>query len=39
MLAVTDLASHIGMEAACRAFTFNPGYVYRDRVRRRGVFS
>jgi transposase InsO family protein len=39
MLAVTDLASHVGMEAACRAFAFNPGYVYRDRARRRGVFS
>lgn len=39
MLAVTDLASHIGMEAACRAFAFNPGYVYRDRARRRSVFS
>ena len=39
MLAVNDLASHVGMEAACRAFAFNPGYVYRDRGRRRGVFS
>jgi transposase InsO family protein len=38
MLAVTELASHVGMEAACRAFAFNPGYVYRDRARRRGVF-
>jgi hypothetical protein len=39
MLAVNDLASHVGMEAACRAFAFSPGYVYRDRARRRGVFS
>jgi hypothetical protein len=29
MLAVNDLASQVGMEAACRAFAFNPGYVYR----------
>ena len=39
ILAVNDLASNVGMEAACRAFAFNPGYVYRDRARRRGVFS
>jgi putative transposase len=39
MLAVNDLASQVGMEAACRAFAFNPGYVYRDRARRHGVFS
>jgi putative transposase len=39
MLAVNDLASQVGMEAACRAFAFNPGYVYRDRARRRGVFT
>jgi putative transposase len=39
MLAVNDLASRVGMEAACRAFAFNPGYVYRDRARRRGVFT
>jgi len=39
MLAVNDLASHVGMEAACRAFAFNPAYVYRDRARRRGVFT
>ena len=38
MPAVNDLASHVGMEAACRAFAFNRGYVYRDRARRRGVF-
>ena len=39
MLAVNDLASHVGMEAACRALAFNPGYVYRDRARGRGVFT
>jgi putative transposase len=39
MLAVNDLASRVGMEAACRAFAFNPGYVYRDRARRRGVVT
>jgi putative transposase len=39
ILAVNDLASQVGMEAACRAFAFNPGYVYRDRARRRGVFT
>ena len=39
MLAVTDLASQVGMQAACRAFAFNPGFVYRDRARRRGAFS
>lgn len=33
MLAVTDLASHIGMKAACSAFAFNPGFVYRDRAK------
>jgi putative transposase len=39
MLAVNDLASHVGMQAACRAFAFNAGYVYRDRARRGGVFT
>ncbi len=39
MLAVTELASHVGMKAACRAFAFNPGFVYRDRARRRRAFS
>jgi len=39
MVAVNELASHVGMEAACRAFAFNPGYVYRDRARRRGALS
>ena len=32
MLAVKDLASHVGMEAACRAFAFNRGgSVFSDR--------
>lgn len=35
MLSVTDLASHVGMKAACRAFAFNPGFVYRDRAKGR----
>ena len=39
MLAVTDLASQIGMQAACRAFAFNPGFVYRDRAKGREVVS
>ncbi len=33
MLAVTDLASQVGMQAACRAFAFNPGFrVPRSRA-------
>ncbi len=39
MQAVTDLAPHVGMKAACRAFAFNPGFVYRDRAKRRPAFS
>ena len=39
MVAVNELASHVGLKAACRAFSFNPAYVYRDRARRRGAFS
>jgi putative transposase len=39
MSAVNELASRVGMKAACRAFAFNPGFVYRDRARRRGVFT
>jgi len=35
MLAVTELAEHIGMKAACGAFAFNPGFVYRDRAKAR----
>ncbi len=39
MVAVNELAAQVGMKAACRAFAFNPGFVYRDRARRRGVFT
>lgn len=39
MVAVNELASQVGLTAACRAFAFNPGFVYRDRARRRGVFT
>ena len=36
MFAVDDLAVHIGLKAACRAFALNRAFVYRDRARRRG---
>jgi transposase InsO family protein len=39
MLAVTDLAVHVGLRTACRAFALNRGFVYRDRARRRGFLS
>ena len=39
MLAVTALAAHIGMQAACKAFAFNPGFVYRDRAKSRQALS
>ena len=39
MVAVNELAAQVGMKAACRAFAFNPGFVYRDRARRRGAFT
>jgi hypothetical protein len=35
MLAVADLTPHVGLSSACQAFSFNRGFVYRDRVRRR----
>ena len=35
MRAVTELAAHVGMKAACEAFAFNPGFVYRDRAKAR----
>jgi len=35
MLAVAELAPHIGMRGACAAFALNRGFVYRDRTRRR----
>jgi putative transposase len=37
MLAVAELAPHIGMRSACRAFALNRGFVYRDRVRHRAA--
>jgi len=37
MLAVADLAAHIGMKSACRAFALNRGFVYRDRARHRAT--
>ena len=39
MAAVNELATHVGLQAACRAFAFNPGFVYRDRARHHGVFT
>jgi hypothetical protein len=39
MAAVNELAPRVGMQAACRALAFNPAFVYRDRARRRGVFT
>ena len=35
MLAVAELAPHIGMRGACAALALNRGFVYRDRVRHR----
>jgi len=35
MLAVAELAPHVGLRRACRAFGLNHGFVYRDRIRRR----
>jgi putative transposase len=39
MLAVAELAPHVGLKAACRAFALNRGFVYRDRARRHGTAS
>jgi transposase InsO family protein len=33
MLAVAELASHVGLKSACLAFALNRGFVYRDRNR------
>jgi len=33
MLAVAELASHVGLSSACQAFALNRGFVYRDRNR------
>jgi tRNA isopentenyl-2-thiomethyl-A-37 hydroxylase MiaE len=32
MIALAELAPHVGLKAACRAFAMNRGVVYRDRV-------
>src|SRR5476651_1281751 len=37
MLSVAELAPHVGLKAACRAFALNRGFVYRDRARRHGT--
>jgi putative transposase len=39
MAAVADLAPHVGLRTACRAFALNRAFVYRDRARRHGVGS
>jgi putative transposase len=36
MLAVAELAMHVGLKSACRAFALNRGFVYRDHARHRG---
>ena len=35
MLAVAELAPHVGLRSACQAFALNRGFVYRDRARHR----
>jgi hypothetical protein len=37
MLAVAELAPHIGLRSACQAFALNRGFVYRDRARHRAT--
>src|ERR1700692_236144 len=37
MLAVTELAPHVGMKRACRAFALHRGAVYRARIRHRAA--
>jgi putative transposase len=37
MAAVAELAPHVGLRAACQAFSVNRALVYRDRARRRGT--
>jgi transposase InsO family protein len=39
MLAVADLAVHVGLKNACRAFALNRGFVYRDRARHEQTVS
>lgn len=36
MLAAGELAVHVGLKTACRAFALNRAFVYRDRARRPG---
>jgi putative transposase len=37
MLAVADLAVHVGLKTACRALALNRAFVYRDRAGHRAV--
>jgi len=37
MQAVAELAVHVGLKSACRAFTLNRAFVYRDRAGHRAV--
>ena len=37
MQAFADLAVHVGLHSACRAFALNRAFVYRDRARRRTI--
>src|SRR5450830_1900206 len=39
MLAVAELAPHVGLSSACQAFALNRGFVYRDRARHRVTAS
>jgi putative transposase len=39
MVAVAELAAHVGLRTACRAFSLNRAFVYRDRARRRMTVS
>jgi putative transposase len=39
MVAVAELAAHVGLRTACQAFSLNRGFVYRDRARRRTTVS
>jgi putative transposase len=39
MLAVAELAPHVGLRSACQAFALNRGFVYRDRARHRATAS
>jgi putative transposase len=39
MLAVAELAPHVGLTSACQAFALNRGFVYRDRAEPRVTSS